>query len=100
MTTFGGTCCRPSALRSRLSTTTILVNEVTITATNGASAMKTTVTRTTAGEKVVKSMPQLQDSRRTPSVSPTATSSPRPAMRPLARMVTLAPSRGVASGNT
>ena len=50
MTTLGGTCCSPSALRSRLSTTTILVKEVTITATNGASARNTTMTMTSAGE--------------------------------------------------
>src|SRR3546814_6211337 len=56
MTTFGGTCCSPSALRSRLSTTTILVNEVTITATNGASARLTTVIRTSAGSRLLKSM--------------------------------------------
>src|SRR6188768_473534 len=56
MTTFGGTCCRPSALRSRLSTTTILVNDVTMTATNGAIARPTTVTMTRAGLKLLKSI--------------------------------------------
>src|SRR5688500_4598205 len=56
MTTFGGTCCRPSALRSRPSTTTILVNEVTITATNGAIASPTTVVTTSAGLKLLKSI--------------------------------------------
>src|ERR1051325_3437195 len=56
MTTFGGTCCSPSALRSRLSTTTILVNDVTMTATNGAIARPTTVTMTSAGEKLLKSI--------------------------------------------
>src|SRR3546814_18427127 len=56
MTTFGGTCCSPSALRSRLSTTTILVNEVTITAPNGASARLTTVIRTSAGSRLLKSL--------------------------------------------
>src|SRR5690348_7029451 len=55
-TTFGGTCCSPSALRSRLNTTTIFVNEVTITATNGASARLTTVTMMSAGLKLLKSM--------------------------------------------
>src|SRR5690242_17944528 len=55
-TTFGGTCCSPSALRSRLSTTTIFVNDVTITATNGASARLTTVTMMSAGLKLLKSM--------------------------------------------
>src|SRR5690625_1537756 len=56
ITTLGGTCCRPSALRSRLSTTTILVNEVTMTATNGAIASATTMVMTRAGEKLLKSM--------------------------------------------
>src|SRR2546423_4310514 len=55
-TTLGGTCCRPSALRNRLNTTTILVNEVTITATNGASASPTTVTRMTPGLRLPKSI--------------------------------------------
>src|SRR5581483_8399485 len=55
-TTFGGTCCRPSALRNKLNTTTIFVNEVTITATNGASASPTTVTRMSAGLKLEKSI--------------------------------------------
>ena len=49
-TTLGGTCCRPSALRSRLSTTMILVNDVTITPTKGASA--TTITVISAEEGV------------------------------------------------
>ena len=100
MTTFGGTCCRPSALRNRLSTTTILVKEVTITATNGASARLTTVSSTSAGENELKSMTQLQESRRTPKVSPTATISPRPASRPLARITTLAPSSREGRANT
>src|ERR1700759_4321154 len=56
ITTFGGTCCRPSALRSRLNTTTSLVKEVTITATNGASARPTTVTRMTPGLRLPKSI--------------------------------------------
>src|SRR5882724_3989164 len=56
ITTFGGTCCRPSALRSRLNTTTIFVNEVTITATNGASARPTTVMRMTPGLRLPKSI--------------------------------------------
>src|SRR5882762_3090153 len=56
ITTLGGTCCRPSALRRRLNTTTILVNEVTITATNGASARPTTVTRMTPGLRLPKSI--------------------------------------------
>src|SRR5262245_54916222 len=56
MTTFGGTCCRPSALRSRLSTTTILVKDVTITATNGASASPTTVRMMSAGLRLLKSI--------------------------------------------
>src|SRR5882724_8663807 len=56
ITTFGGTCCRPSALRNRLNTTTIFVNEVTITATNGASARPTTVTRITPGLRLPKSI--------------------------------------------
>src|SRR3546814_1701174 len=60
MTTFGGTCCSPSALRSRLSTTTILVNEVTITATNGASARLTTVIRTSAGSRSEEHTSELQ----------------------------------------
>src|SRR3982751_5459842 len=56
MTTLGGTCCSPSALRKRLSTTTILVNEVTMTATKGAIAKPTTVTMTRAGLKLLKSI--------------------------------------------
>src|SRR5882762_3701340 len=56
ITTLGGTCCRPRALRNRLNTTTILVNEVTITATNGASARPTTVTRMTPGLRLPKSI--------------------------------------------
>src|SRR5258708_1413539 len=56
ITTLGGTCCRPSALRNRLNTTTIFVNEVTITATNGASARPTTVTRMTPGLRLPKSI--------------------------------------------
>src|SRR5882724_9254429 len=56
ITTLGGTCCRPSALRNRLNTTTIFVNEVTITATNGASARPTTVTRITPGLRLPKSI--------------------------------------------
>src|SRR5882757_5731778 len=56
ITTLGGTCCRPSALRSRLNTTTIFVNEVTITATNGASARPTTVMRMTPGLRLPKSI--------------------------------------------
>src|ERR1700759_2509656 len=56
ITTFGGTCCSPSALRSRLNTTTILVNEVTITATNGASARPTAVTRLTPELRLPKSI--------------------------------------------
>src|SRR5579864_35039 len=56
ITTLGGTCCRPRALRSRLNTTTILVNEVTITATKGASARPTTVTRMTPGLRLPKSI--------------------------------------------
>src|SRR5512140_3682927 len=55
-TTLGGTCCRPSALRSRLITTTILVNEVTMTATKGASARLTTVTMMSAGLRLPKSI--------------------------------------------
>src|ERR1700676_3484060 len=56
ITTLGGTCCRPRALRNRLNTTTILVNEVTITATKGASARPTTVTRMTPGLRLPKSI--------------------------------------------
>src|SRR5438876_8302157 len=55
-TTLGGTCCRPSALRSRLSTTTILVNEVTITATKGASASTITVISADEGVNWVRSI--------------------------------------------
>ena len=36
-TTFGGVCCRPSALRRNDSTTTMRVNDVTITKIDGAS---------------------------------------------------------------
>jgi hypothetical protein len=43
-------------LRNRLNTTTILVNEVTITATNGARASPTTVTRMSAGLKLDRSI--------------------------------------------
>ncbi len=35
-TAFGGVCCRPSAERRKASTTTIRVNEVTITRIEGA----------------------------------------------------------------
>src|SRR5690242_1894142 len=56
ITTLGGTCCRPRALRNRLNTTTILVNDVTITATKGASARPTTVTRMTPGLRLPKSI--------------------------------------------
>src|SRR5580698_2880650 len=56
ITTLGGTCCSPSALRNRLSTTTSLVNEVTMTATKGASARLTTVTRISAGLRLPKSI--------------------------------------------
>src|SRR3569833_3344183 len=55
-TTFGGTCCRPRALRRRLITTTILVKEVTMTATKGASARLTTVTMMSAGLWLPKSI--------------------------------------------
>ena len=55
-TTLGGTCCRPSALRSRLSTTMILVNEVTITPTKGASATTMTVISAEDGVNWVRSM--------------------------------------------
>ena len=58
-TTFGGTCCSPSALRSRLSTTTSLVNEVTITATKGASASTITVSSADEGENWVRSMTRV-----------------------------------------
>src|SRR5882762_26615 len=60
ITTFGGTCCRPSALRSRLNTTTIFVNEVTITATNGASARPTTVMRMTPGLRLAIDLERKQ----------------------------------------
>jgi hypothetical protein len=49
MTTLGGTCCNPNALRTRLSTTAILVKLVTITAKNGAKAIKTTVIKAEPG---------------------------------------------------
>src|SRR5262245_35195748 len=55
-TTLGGTCCRPSALRNRLSTTTSLVKEVTITATKGAIASSTTVSSADEGENWVRSI--------------------------------------------
>src|SRR5690606_13309804 len=55
-TMFGGTCCRPRALRSRDSTTTILVKDVTITATKGASASRMTVTSAEPGENWDRSM--------------------------------------------
>ena len=55
-TTLGGTCCRPNALRSRLSTTMILVNEVTITPTKGASATTMTVISAEDGVNWVRSM--------------------------------------------
>src|ERR1700743_2422744 len=56
ITTLGGTCCSPSALRSKLRTTTSLVNEVTMTATNGARASPTTVTRMSDGVRLPKSI--------------------------------------------
>ena len=59
-TTLGGTCCRPSALRSRLSTTMILVNEVTMTPTNGASATTMTVMSADEGVNCVRSMARLR----------------------------------------
>ena len=58
-TTLGGTCCKPSALRNRLSTTTILVKLVTITAKKGASASRMTVTSALPGVKVERSMMRL-----------------------------------------
>src|SRR6267142_2488997 len=55
-TTLGGTCCSPSALRRRLSTTTSLVNEVAITATKGASAITMTVISAEEGVNWLRSM--------------------------------------------
>ncbi len=41
-TMFGGTCCTPSALRSRPSTTTIFAYEVTTIAMNGTMLITST----------------------------------------------------------
>src|SRR3981189_806835 len=80
-TTLGGTCCRPRALRNRLNTTTILVNEVTITATKGASARPTTVTRMTPGLRLPKSIDiereQLHPEPPAPAPGPRARRHPR-----------------------
>src|SRR5687767_12086982 len=55
-TTFGGVCCKPRALRSRLNTITSFVNAVIITATYGASASPTTSVRIRAGDSVPSSI--------------------------------------------
>src|SRR5687767_12257875 len=55
-TMLGGACCRPSALRNRLKTTTSLVKAVTITARYGARARPTTSVRISAGDRLPSSM--------------------------------------------
>lgn len=60
----GGVCCRPSALRSKLNTTTIFANEVVTTATKGTSASNMTVINADDGEKleisIAINLPTLQ----------------------------------------
>jgi hypothetical protein len=49
MTIFGGTCCKPSAFLSKLSTITILVNDVTNIAASGKIASAEMPTMRTSG---------------------------------------------------
>jgi hypothetical protein len=52
-TRLGGTCCNPSALRTRASTITIFANDVTMIAMKGASDSSPNVSRMTTGSGVV-----------------------------------------------
>ena len=89
MTTFGGVCCSPSAFRNKFRTTTILANEVTMTAMMGATARETTVRMISAGEKFPSRTTgcQRKDARANTLKAPVST----PTAVPFARTVTLVP---------